>query len=127
MLSSHEAFRFADKGTGKELIAEVNWEGDDICRRVRFTFPNGDKLIIDRNELTAMLFAIGSPDEQMKMVPSVERRSRWYETVVSVVAKSNIQKGEKITFPLKLTLPTFEEEVIAEAKKDILKSTHPIL
>lgn len=127
MLSSHESFRFADRGTGKEFHAEVNWNGDDKCENVRFTFPNGDKVTIKRNELNAMLFAMGNADDQRKMIPQYERRSRWYETVVSVVAKNRIEKGEKITFPLKLTLPTFEEEVIAEMKKDVLKTTSPII
>ena len=127
MLLDHEAFRFADKGTGLEFTAEVNWAGPDACRKVRFTFPSGDKVVIDRNELNAMLFAMGNREDQMKMIPSVESRSRWYETVVSVKAKKRIEAGEEVTFPIKLTLPTFSEEVYAEARKDILRTSSPII
>lgn len=125
MLHSHESFRFADRGTGKEFYAEVNWAGDDNCEKVRFTFPDGSKVVVKRNELNAMLFAMGSRDEQMKMVPSVETRSRWYETVLGITATKDIKKGEKIVMPVKITLPTFEEEIIAEAKKDVLKKSAP--
>ena len=123
MLKSHQSFRFSDKGTGKEFFAEVNWAGFDNCEKVRFTFPNGDKVVIPRDALNAMLFAIGKPEDQMKMIPEVQTTNRHYETVVSVKAKKRIEAGEEIVFPISLTLPTMEEEIIAEAKKDVLKST----
>ena len=65
-----------------------------------------------------MLFAIGNKEEQVKMIPQTIRRTKWYETVISVKAKKDIKKGEIITFPLKITLPTVEEEVVAEIKKE---------
>lgn len=127
MVKSHQSFRFADRGTGIEFFAEVNWNGFDNCRKVRFTFPNGEKVVIDRDALNAMLFAIGKPEDQIKMIPSVETTNRHYETVVSVKATKPIAVGEEITFPISLTLPTIEQEVIAEAKRDVLKSSHNIL
>ncbi len=127
MLTNHQAFRFADKGSGKEFSAEVNWNGNDNCAKVRFNFPNGDKVVVDRNGLNAMLFAMGNRDEQMKMIPQVETRSRHYDTVLGITAKADIKKGEKIVVPVSIALPTFEEEVIAEAKKDLVRTTSPII
>lgn len=127
MIKSHQSFRFSDKGTGKEFFAEVNWNGSDNCEKVRFNFPNGDKVVIDRDALNAMLFAIGKPEDQMKMIPEVQTTNRHYETVVSVRAKKRIEAGEEVIFPISLTLPTFSEEIIAEAKKDVLKSSKSIL
>lgn len=127
MLTSHQAFRFADKGSGKEFSAEVNWNGNDNCAKVRFNFPNGDRVVVDRNGLNAMLFAMGNRDEQMKMIPQVESRSRHYETVLGITATKRIEKGEKIVVPVSIALPTFEEEVIAEAKRDVLKTTSPLI
>lgn len=129
MLSNHETFRFAEKGTGKEFSCEVNWNGNDGCAKVRFTFPNGDKVVVDRNQLNTMLFAMGNRTDQMKMIPSVESRSRWYSTVVGVKNTTGkpIMPGQEVIFPLKLSLPTFSEEVYAEAKKDVLKTTSPLI
>lgn len=127
MLTSHQAFRFADKGTGKEFTAEVNWNGNDNCAKVRFNFPNGDKVVVDRNGLNAMLFAMGNRTEQMKMIPQVETRSRHYETVLGITAKKDIRKGEQIVVPVSIALPTFEEEVIAEAKRDVMRKPSSII
>ena len=46
--------------------------------------------------------------------------------MIGVTAKKDIKKGEKINFPLKITLPTFEQEAIAELlpkgfKKQLMK------
>jgi hypothetical protein len=128
MISSHESFRFGPPGN--ELNFEVNWNTDkDVihCQKIRVNLPNGEKFVIKRDELNAMLFAMGKPDEQMKMIPQRTQRSKWYETVVSVQATKPIRKGEKITFPIKLALPTIEEEVVAEVKKDVLKSNYPLI
>lgn len=131
MIEGHEKFRIGGEKNGgiigDEFYIEVNFDGDDKCERLKITFPDGKFSIIRKEHLNAILFAIGTEAEQRKMIPQVERRSRWYETHIEVVAKKNIKKGEKISFPLKITLPTFEEEVIAEAKRDVIKSNYPLL
>ena len=66
----------------------------------------------------AILFAIGNEAEQRKMIPQKLTRVKWYETVVSVKATKDIRKGENITFPIKITLPSVEEEVIREVKRE---------
>jgi len=123
MINTHEKFRLFNK-IGKtnqdDLFAEVNWNDDPAikdCQVVKFTL--GDKqAVVDKKYLNSMLFAIGTADEQIKMIPQTIRRSKWYETIISVKAKKDIHKGENITFPLKITLPSVEQEAIAEIKKE---------
>lgn len=125
MISSYEKFRVPDENKTNELTVEVNWNPHDEaikdCKLVRLTL-GGKTMTLKKEHLHAILFAIGNEEEQRKMTPQVLTKSRWYETVISVEAKNDIKKGEKLTFPLKLTLPTFTEEVIAEAKRDVLES-----
>ena len=121
MLTTHEKFRMLDKGGNNNFFIEVNWKDDERiknCQVFRFIFPDGKTAIIDKKHLLEVLFATGAPEEQQKMIPQTIRRSRWYETVISVKAKKDIVKGENITFPLKITLPTEEEAVIAEIRKE---------
>lgn len=124
MISSYEKLRLPDENKLQDLILEVNWNPYDKktneCKYVRVT-AGGKTSVIKKEHLNAALFAIGNEEEQRKMIPQIQRRSRWYETVVSVKANNDIKKGENITFPIKLTLPTFEEEVIAEVKKDVIE------
>lgn len=133
MISEHNKFRLGTPEAGVSL--EVNWtDSEEVrdCKRIRVHIPKSkeDKsFVIKKEELNAILFVLGNKEEQMKMIPQVESRSRWYETVVTVKNKSGkpIPPGGDITFPITLTLPTFEEEIISEAKKDVLKSTLPII
>lgn len=88
---------------------------------IKVTFPNGQEQIIRREHLHAILFAISGPEEQRKLIPETTIKTRWYETVVGVVAKKDIRKGEEIRFPIKLSLPTFEEEIIGDMKREMIE------
>ena len=127
MIKGHEKFRVPDENKLNDLDVEVNWNPKDKksneCKLIRVTGKDGSVSVIRKEHLNAVLFAIGNEAEQRKMIPQVERTSRWYETVVSVKATKDIHKGEEITLPIKLTLPTFDKEVIAEAKRDVLESS----
>lgn len=121
MIEGHEKFRMQDEEGGKTFYIEVNWRDDpkiNDCKVLRFTFPDGSNVHILKEHLNAVLFAIGTADEQRKMIPQTIRRSKWYETIVSVKAKRDIAKGEDITFPIKITLPSVEQEAIAEIKQE---------
>ena len=126
MIKNHEQFKIPDENKSKELILEVNWNPRDTktndCKFIKAIFPNGDTSLIRKEHLNAVLFAIGTEEEQRKMIPQTTIHSRWYETVVSVKAKKDIQKGDAITFPIKLSLPSLHEQAIAGIRKDILDS-----
>ena len=116
MIDTHEKFFLKDEYGRNNVYFEVNWNPEDKdineCKIVKVTFPDKSTAHIKREYLNAMLFAISNAEDQRKMIPQKIRRVRWYETVVSVKAKNDIRKGEKITFPIKLSLPTIDEEKI---------------
>ncbi len=122
MITNYEKFRLIDENKQKEFFIEVNWDKKDEhinnCKILKITFPNGEEMLLKKEYLNSLLFLIGTADEQQKMIPQVIRRSKWYETVISVKAKKDIKKGENITFPLKITLPSVEQEAIAGIKKE---------
>jgi len=121
MIDTYEKFAIPDEKNGKEIIIEVNWEDNpqtDQCKVLKLTLPKEKVVYVKKEFLNAMLFAVGNSEEQRKMIPQRVRHNRHYETVVSVQAKTDIRKGEKITFPIKISLPTYEEEVLGQGRPD---------
>jgi len=118
MIDTYEKFRMLDENKKNDFYIEVNYDydKDNQSNILKVTFPNGDICYLKRNLLNELLFALGNPEEQKKMIPQTLTRVKWYETVVSVKAKKDIQKGENITFPIKISLPTEKQEVIGEIK-----------
>ena len=130
MIENYEKFTIPDQSKKHNFTIEVNWNPEDEltnqCKILKCTFPNGDQIFVDKKHLIELLFAIGGPEEQRKMIPQKILRTRFYETMIGVTAKQDIKKGDKINFPLKITLPTFEQEAIAELipkgfKKQLMK------
>lgn len=121
MLTEHEKFLMIDLGKKNDFHCEVNFRADDEstnkCKVFKFTFPDGKEAFIRREDLLQMFFACGKPEDQQKMIPQRLTSTRWYETVLSVRAGKDIRKGENITFPIKLSLPPIEQEVVSEIKK----------
>lgn len=130
MIKGYEKFRVPDENKGEPIVVEVNWNPYDKtvtdCKLIRIILPGGHTAVVKKEHLNAILFAIGNEEEQRKMIPQVTRRSKWYETVVSVKATKDIKKGQELTFPIKLTLPTIEAEAIAEVKREVLKSGYEL-
>ena len=74
---------------------------------------------MSRDILNQMLFAIGSEEEQSKMIPQKIKRVKHYETRLHIKAGKDISKGENIVVPVSITLPAIEQEVIAEVSKKL--------
>lgn len=131
MLTEPEKFLLLDKNNKHKLFAFVNWNVEDPSTNegkvIKFMCPNGEEVYVERKLLLEMLFAIGRPEDQQKLIPQTLTRSRWYETVLSVKATKDIRKGEEITFPIKLTLPDLRENIIGEVKGPKTSSTIPII
>ena len=121
MLIEYEKFTLPLKGTNKKVFAEVNWNKDDSstneCKELKFTFPDGTVGGMQKEHLMSLLFAIGSPREQMNMIPQRIIKSRWYETRLGITAKEDIKKGEKIVVHVKIPLPSVTDEVIADVSR----------
>jgi hypothetical protein len=122
MIDEHQKFRFVDENKNNEFFLEVNWTKDVTpCKVVKFIFPNGEESLVKREHLMGVLFVMGNPSEQKKMIPQTIQKVRWYETVVGVKAKADIKKGEVINFPIKLSLPSLEEEVLQDLATTLKK------
>lgn len=119
MLKTYEKFRMIDEDKKNDWFIEVNWKKDPIIAEskiLKVTFPNGDVAFLRRELLNEMLFVIGKPEDQQKMIPQKLTHMKWYETVLSIKATKNIRKGEGITFPIKISLPPSQEEIIGKHK-----------
>ena len=122
MIKGHEIFKIIDENKINSFKIEVNWNEKDEktnkCKMLRVIFPDGKECVIKKESLAAILFAIGNEEEQRKLIPQKITRVRWYETVLSVKATKDIRKGENITFPVKLTMPSEEEQIIGALKSE---------
>ena len=134
MIETHEKFEIFDemKGRGHNFFMEVNWLGEkdeetNNCKLIKFVFPDGKESLIKKEHLNAVLFALGSREEQMKMIPQVIRKVKHYETVLGIVAKKDIKKGELINCAVSISLPAMEEEAISEVKKEVFDKSGLIL
>jgi hypothetical protein len=123
MIKDHQKFKLIDLNNKPAGIVEVNWnpkdESTNECKVLKFIYPDGSTSFVERKILNELLFVIGKPEDQRKMIPQTIKRVRWHETVLSVKAHKDIRKGENITFPIKITLPSIEEEVIGELAKQL--------
>ena len=134
MIQGHEKFQIFDevKGRGNNFFMEVNWKGEkdeetNNCKLIKFVFPDGKESLIKKEHLNAVLFALGTAAEQMKMIPQKLSRVKWYETVLGITATKDVRKGEKLIFPIKLSMPSEEQEAIAEIKGEMVSKGGIIL
>lgn len=115
MLTEHQKFRLVDENKNNEFFLEVNWTKEVTpCKVIKFIFPNGEESLVKREHLMGVLFTMGNPTEQRRMIPQTISKVRWYETTLGVKAKKDIRAGETINFPIRLSLPPIEEEVLRE-------------
>ena len=109
MIQSHEKFRLVEPGDKlTDVFWEVNWnpkdEDTNQCKMIRMTY--GDKVIVvERKVLLEILFAIGKPEDQQKMIPQTLETVHHYKTTLGIKAKNDISKGEMINFPIELSVP----------------------
>ena len=120
MLKEHEKFRVLDENKINNFFIEANWKGKDPrtndCKVLRFTFPGGKEAYIKKEYLNAILFALGNEVEQRQLLPQKLSRVRWYETILGIRAEKDIHKGEMINVPVKLSIPSEEEQIIGELR-----------
>lgn len=130
MIETYEKFRIEDQDKKNDFFIEVNWSDDkDVkeCRILKITFPNGEKAFIKRENLNAMLFAIGRKEDQRKMIPQKIETVHHYKTVLGIKATKDIHKGENINFPVEMTVPcSFTKEMIGEFKPGKILTPHDI-
>ena len=125
MLMEHEKIRIPDIGKERDLVLEVNWNPKDKrtneCKVIRLHYPDGSMATVKREYLHAVLFAIGTEEQQRKLIPQTITRVKNYETTLGITASKDIMKGEKINVRVKIPLPAMEQEVISEMKTELSK------
>lgn len=124
MIQGYEKIRIPDLNKTRDLFADVNWTKNPKiqgCKVIRFTLPDGTHAYVKREHLHAILFAIGNPDEQMKLIPQTIHRVREIEGRFKVKATKNIRKGEEVVFPYKIAVPEPEEMVVQDLKRKVEK------
>lgn len=119
-----------DKAKQHDFFAEVNWEPENKesneSKLVKFTFPNGDTCLVERDHLNQMLFAIGTEEDQRKMIPQELETVHWRRTVLGLKATKDIRAGEMINFPIEISFPcTLAQEIIGEKHKGGVTPVRP--
>jgi len=127
MIKDYDKFRIFDKDGKTLFYVEVNWKDDPAineCKLLKMTpADNPDKhYFVQKEMLMGLLWVIGTNEEQRKMIPGTIKKTRLYESVIGIKAQKDIKKGEMINFPLRLTLPSIDEEIILDATKSLGKS-----
>ena len=125
MMSDHQVMRVPDENKIHPLELEVNWNPRDTksngCKLIRVLYPDGRQAILRKEHLMAAMFAFGNEVEQRQLIPQTTTRSKWYKTMLGITAHKDIRKGEKINVNVNIPIPTVEEEVAAEIKRELLK------
>ena len=124
MLKSHEKFNIVDSNMASQnFFWEVNWNPKDEltndCKVVKMTLPDKSVVFVDRKILLEVLFAIGKPEDQQKMIPQTLETIHHYKTVLGIKATKEIAKGEMINFPVELSVPcaALNQDVIGAVPK----------
>ena len=125
MITGYEKLKVPDQGGSEDLIFEVNYSDQpevQNCQTLKITYPDGTHGYLKREHLMSVLFAIGRPEDQRKLIPQKLVTIRKYQTMLGIVAKKDIKKGEKIDVEVDIPLPPIEQEIISEAKNLLAKS-----
>lgn len=124
MLDTYEKFQLVDEDKKNNFFIEVNFKLDDEltngCKILRVTFPNGDVSYLKREYLNELLFAIGKPEDQQKMIPQTLETVHHYKTVLGLKATKDISKNEMINFPINLSIAcsSLRQDVIGSLPKE---------
>lgn len=126
MLDEHEKFEMKDESGTNHFFMEVNWnpENKNInqCKIIKFTFPGGKTAFIKKEHLHALLFALGTPDEQQKMIPVKLTQVRHWISDLYLTMTKDVKRGDIVKTKVDITLPSVSEEVIGEFAKGMIKS-----
>lgn len=135
MILDYQKFVLPDQKEGKGLVAEVNWNEEDIntneCKIIRFTLPDGKEIYVERKHLNEILFSIGNPKDQRRLIPVNLQTVHWAEIQPAMKANKDIHKGEMIVGPpIKISVPcTVVREMIGVEKwnKEVEKQNKKIV
>lgn len=121
MLDTYEKFALPDLSKKNTFTVEVNWESankkTNQCKILKIMSPSGEVAYVDQKHFVEMVFAIGTAEQQRKMIPQTLETVHWRDTILGIQATKDIRKGEQINFPIKISFPcTITQEIIGEVK-----------
>ena len=101
-------------GRGNHLPILLNWNKKvGKCKYVRFVLPGGD-CVVHKDHLRSIMFIIGTDEEQRRMGKRRVTTVRTMTKRVEVVTTRDIRKGEKLVFPLTITVPIDIQDKVLE-------------
>jgi hypothetical protein len=114
-MGERRQFAMADvSGRGGEAVIEVNWN-KLVKNKGYIKFSIEDKeVVLSREHLYAILFIVGSAEEQEKMVSPFLKKTHVtkYTKVIGITTTKDIAKGETINVPLEFTLNPETQQVV---------------
>lgn len=133
MIQDYQKMQIPDEGRdGKHLVMEVNWSKKKEvagCKLIKLIYPNGDTAVVKREHLNQVLFALGNPEDQRRLIPQKVETVHWRPMRLSIKAEKDIRKGEEIVLPrVMISVPcTYVKEIMgAEAfDREVAKSKEP--
>ena len=91
----HRKFSLQDiANRGNDVELEVNWNGKVKDNKYIKLVIGGKEAIISHDHLWTIIFMLSKIDKQLDMLPTYEQRIKHYETIVNLVAKNDIRKGD---------------------------------
>lgn len=110
MLTEHHIANLIDQNKRVNFAAEVNWNIEDKktneSKIIKLSCKCGKSSYIRREILNEFLFAIGTAQDQRKMVPQTISRVHSQEVKLAFKATKDIRKGEEVVMnPIKISIP----------------------
>ena len=108
---------------GNDVNIEVNWNkfaSKQGC--IKFSI-NDEEAVISREHLYAILFMLGSAEEQQKMSAPFLKQTQVtkYFKLLGVTATKDVRKGEMLNVPLEFTLnPETHQVVIVKSSMGVI-------
>jgi len=99
MTSDYAQFEFG------KLKVEVNWNEEvKPCEKIRITV-DGKEQIIDRADFYSMMFVFGDEAQQEQLIPVERLKVREITRLLTIRAKKDMKRGEKMLFPYTYYIP----------------------
>lgn len=99
---------------GKNPVTfDVNFDEEHKdCVKISIGNESPIESIVKYTDLFSFMFALGTKEQQAKMIPIQEEKGIEYMKKVGVRATKDIKEGEELIFNIKIHVPTVIEEQI---------------
>ena len=105
MIKEHRKLNLQDlSNRGNDVTMEINWnEGAKDCKYIKIQM--GDKeAVISKEHLWTLVFMLSDDLQQEKLLPVSQVPVTNYETILNVMARSDVKKGYPFSLPISISL-----------------------